>query len=47
MKSKSWLKIYSKLLTYIYNNIEDDYSTCIKTNIKLSSYKELVYLITL
>ena len=34
-------KIYSKLLTYIYNNIEDDYSTCIKTNIKLSSYKEL------
>ena len=33
-------KIYSKLLIYIYNNIEDDYN-CLKNNIKLSSYKEL------
>ena len=33
--------IYSKLLIYIYNNIEDDYNTCIKNNIKLSSYKEI------
>jgi hypothetical protein len=32
-------KIYTKLLTYIYNNIDDDYNI-IKNNIKLSSYKE-------
>ena len=34
-------KIYSKLLIFIYNNIEDDYNTCIKNNIKLKSYKEI------
>ena len=34
-------KIYSKLLIFIYNNIEDDYNSCIKNNIKLKSYKEL------
>ena len=33
-------QIYSKLLIYIYNNIEDDYNTSIKNNIKLKSYKE-------
>ena len=33
-------KIYSKLLTYIYNNIEDDFNE-IKNNIKLSSNKEI------
>ncbi len=38
-KMREKKKIYSKLLTYIYNNIEDDYNI-IKNNIKLSSYKE-------
>ena len=33
-------KIYSDLLIYIYNNIEDDYST-IRNNLKLSSLKEI------
>ena len=33
-------QIYSKLLIFIYNNIEDDYNTSIKNNIKLKSYKE-------
>ena len=34
-------QIYSKLLIFIYNNIEDDYNTSIKNNIKLKSYKEI------
>ena len=33
-------KIYSKLLIYIYNNIEDDYNG-IKNNVKLASNKEI------
>ena len=33
-------KIYSDLLIYIFNNIEDDYST-IRNNLKISSLKEI------
>ena len=33
-------KIYSDLLIYFYNNIEDDYTT-IRSNLKLSSLKEI------
>ena len=33
-------KIYSDLMIYIFNNIEDDYST-IRSNLKLSSLKEI------
>ena len=40
MKITEKKKIYSKLLVYIYNNIEDDYNT-IKNNVKLSSNKEI------
>ena len=33
-------KIYSDLMIYIFNNIEDDYNT-IRSNLKLSSLKEI------
>ena len=39
-KSGKKRKIYSDIILYIYNNIEDDYNT-IKNNIKLDSFKEV------
>ena len=39
-KSSKKRKVYSDLIIYIYNNIEDDYNI-IKNNIKLNSFKEI------
>ena len=40
MKLGKKRKIYSDFLKFIYNNIEDDY-TAIRSNLKLSSFKEI------